>query len=258
MATVISIASSKGGVAKSTSTVEIATVFHNMGHRVLVIDLDENCSLSKNVGAEINTKKTIYEILHGNINVFDAVQKNELFDIITGSKSLSLVAQEFIDRDDVYLLADLMGILKDDYDFIFIDNAPSRSLLLTMTYIAADYVIIPTVCDDSSTDMVLETENDINALVNNRHHDSHAKIIGYLLTWYKKTTNMHGVALEKLQEIANEKEVPPFVMVVSEAIKASEVKTYHTAICNIAKSSKIGREYYDIAEEILKRIKEDN
>lgn len=257
MAKVISIASSKGGVAKSTSTVELATVFHNMKYRVLAIDLDENCSLSKNIGAELNTKQTIYEVLHGTVNVFDAVQHNDLFDVIVGSKSLSLVAQEFVDRDDVYLLGDLMEILKDEYDFIFIDNAPSRSLLLTMTYIAADYVIIPTVCDDSSTDMVIETENDINTLVNNRHHDSHAKVIGYILTWYKKT-NMHGVALEKLQEIANEKDVPPFVLTVSEAVKASEVKTYHTAVCEIAKSSKIGREYYEIAEETLKRIKGDN
>lgn len=257
MANVISFISSKGGVAKSTSTVEVATVFQNMGYRVLVIDLDENSSLSKNIGAELNTKKTIYEVLHGRINVFDAIQKHDLFDIITGSKSLSLVAQEFIDRDDVYLMLDLMDILKDDYDFIFIDNAPSRSLLLTMTYIATDYAIIPTVCDESSTDMVMETEKDINALVNNRHHDSHAKVIGYILTWYNKRTNMHYAALDKLQVLANQKEVPPFVMTAAAAIIASEVKTLHTAICRKYKSSKIGRNYYNIAEEIIKRIKED-
>lgn len=256
MANVISFASSKGGVAKSTSTVEIATVFRNMGYRVLVIDLDENCSLSKNIGAELGTNRTIYEVLHGTVNVFDTIQKNKLFDVITGSKSLSLVAQEFIDRDDVYLLGDLMEILKSDYDFIFLDNAPSRSLLLTMTYIAADYVVIPTVCDDSSTDMILETENDIYALVNNRHHDSHAKVIGYLLTWHKRTI-MHSVALEKLQEIASEKEIPPFVMTISEAIKVSEVKTYHTAVCFDAKTSKVGIEYSNVAEEILRRIEGD-
>jgi chromosome partitioning protein len=256
MSKIISIASSKGGVAKSTSTVELATVLTNMGHRVLVIDLDENCSLGKNVGAELGTAKTIYEVLHGKVNVFEAIQKNALFDIITGSKSLSLVASEFIDRDDVYLLADLMEILQDDYDFIFIDNAPSRSLLLTMTYIAADYIIIPTVCDDSSTDMIIETERDIDALVNNRHHDSHAKVIGYLLTRYQKT-NMHGIAFEKLEEIAAEKENPPFVMSISEAIKASEVKSFRTAISSTAKSSKLGREYYAVANEILKRIGED-
>ena len=94
MAKVISVASAKGGVAKSTSTVELATVFKNMGNRVLVIDLDENCSLSKNVGAETGTSKTIYEVLHARVNVFDTIQKIDLFDIITGSKSLSLVAVE--------------------------------------------------------------------------------------------------------------------------------------------------------------------
>ena len=56
------------------------------------------------------------------MNVYDSIQHNDLFDVIVGSKSLSLVAQEFIDRDDVYLLADLMDILKSDYDYIFIDS----------------------------------------------------------------------------------------------------------------------------------------
>lgn len=254
MAKVFSISSAKGGVAKSSSTVEIATVLAQYKKRVLVIDLDENCSLSKNVGAEIGNNKSIYEILHGSLgSIEEAIQHLDLFDIIAGSKQLSLVAKEFVERDDVYLLADLMDMLKEEYDYIFLDNAPSQSLLLTMTYISADYVIIPTVCDESSSDMVYEVEHDVAALRNNRNHDSHAEIIGYILTRYKGT-NMDIVALEKLQDEASTKEVPPFVMTVSDAVIVSEVKTYRTAVCAMRKSSKTAREYYAITDEIIRRV----
>lgn len=257
MAKVIGITSSKGGVAKSTSTVEIASIYHDMGYRVLVIDLDENCSLTMNIGADITEQKTIYDVLHGRINIFDTIQKTSYFDIVSGSKSLSLIPQEFVDRDDVYLLADLMEILQDEYDFIFLDNAASRSLILTMIYIAADIIVIPTDCDDSSIQMVVETERDIMTLVNNRHHDSHAKVIGYILARYKKNTSMHAISLEKLQDLANQKENPPFVMTASETIKLSEAKTFHVAVSSEAKSSKTGREYYKIAEEMLRRMGEE-
>lgn len=259
MTKVIGFISAKGGVSKSTSTVEIATIFHKKGKRVLVIDLDENCSLSKNVGADLTTNKTIYEVLHATENVFDCIQHNELFDIITGSQSLSRVPKEFVEDDDNFLLLDLMDIIKNDYDYVFIDNAPSRSKLLTMTYIAVDYVIIPTVCDEASTDMIVQTEKDIKKLVENRHHDSHAQVIGYVLTSYRNTA-MHSIALEKIQEFANQKEVPPFVLTVSEAIIMSEVKTYHTAVYTekvTSKTKKIREEYLAIADAILKRVEEE-
>jgi len=256
MAKVISVGTIKGGIGKTTTTIELATVLKNKGKRVLVIDLDENCSLCKNIGANIETNKTSYEVLHGDVNVYDAIQHLKFFDIIVASKSLSMVEKQFIDRDDVYLLADLCDILKDDYDFIFIDNAPSRSLLLTMTYIAADYIICPAECDDSSTDMIIETERDVEALVNGRNHDSHAKVIGYILNRFQKT-NMHYVALEKLEIMASKKKKPPFVAFISQAINASEIKTYHTAISETSKSSKLGRQFYQIAEEILRRVEED-
>lgn len=260
MAYVISFMSAKGGVAKTSSTIEIAAIFKKKGFRTLVIDLDENCSLSKNVGAEWSSaERTIYEVLHATENVYDCIQHLDIFDIIVGSKSLSRVPKEFVEDDDNFLLADLMEILKEDYDFIFIDNAPSRSKLLTMTYIAVDYVIAPTVCDESSTDMIIEVENDIYKLVNNRHHDSHAKIIGYVLTCYKSNTSMHSVALEKMQDLANEKEgdLKPFIMTVTEGIIMSEVKTFHTAVClekTDKKTEKIQNEYKAISDAILKRV----
>ena len=194
MAKTISIASAKGGVGKSTCTVEIANAIRNITHKkVLVIDLDENSTLSDNVGADVDAKNTIYEVLTGQCAITDAIQHIQLFDIIPGSKSLSKAHIEFTDREDVYLLSDIIEFIKDDYDYIFVDNAPSRSVLLTMTIIAADYIVIPTMADNGSMKMVKEMENDIAKLVKGRNHESHAIIIGYILNFYRQT-NMFDMA----------------------------------------------------------------
>lgn len=249
---VISICTQKGGVSKTSSTIEIATVLKNKGRRVLVIDLDQQCSLTKNIAADLSGN-TIYDVLHANCSIEDAIQQNDLFDVIAGSPSLSRADREFVEDDDNFLLLDVMELVKDNYDYAFVDLGPNRSKLTTMTYIASDYIIPATLCDESSIDGVVVTQKDVQKLVEGRHHDSHAKILGYILAYNEKTT-MHAIALENLQELVEEQGGYPFLKTVSKAIRISEVKTLHTAVCKIEKSSKTAREYYAIAEEIIKRV----
>lgn len=258
MAKVIAISSAKGGVGKTSSTIELATILKNMGHKVLVIDLDENCSLSKNVGAELYADKTIYEVLHVKTNpdfeMDEIIQHLDLFDIIVGSKSLSKISKEFCinpEDEDEYIVADICEFIAKEYgyDFIFLDNAPSRSLLLTMTYIASDYVLIPTVCDECSLDMVDETLGDIKKLTSGRKALSHAKVIGLILNMYKNS-NMYNAAYDMLKDIETDLNIP--VYTVNYAIKVSEVKTLRTAVSKINKGSTVARAYYEIAEDIVK------
>ena len=256
MAKFISVTSSKGGVGKSTSTVEIAARLHDKGYRVLVIDLDENCSLSKNIGADVTSiDATSHSALTGAKSVAECVQHHDLFDILVGSKKYADAELEFKGDDDKYRLADLKEIVDDDYDFIFADNAPSRSILLKMIYIASDYVIIPTFCDVSSMDMIHETELDIETLKNNRNHDSHAEVIGYILSNYRASTTMNNIAFSDLQEMAAKYDNPPFVEKVHEAISASAAKTFQTSISRSdKKSSLINIDYDSITDRVLERV----
>lgn len=258
---VLSFMSAKGGVGKSTSSLEVAALLTKKGYKTLLIDLDENNSLSKNAGADIDSpetvEKTVYEVFHAKEDVHDCIQHLEFYDILPGSKSLSKIEKEFIENDDNFLLLDLCEILSEDYDFIIVDNAPSRSKLLTMTIIAASYVICPTECDESSTDMILETESDIYKWTNNRHKDSKAKVIGYILSRYNSRTIMHNVALDTLLEMAGEDK---FVKTISDAIVLSEAKTYKTSAClsneiEKNKTKKILAEYNDLVDAILEKIK---
>ena len=261
MSKVISLCSAKGGVGKTSCTVELACAIKDLTKKkVLVIDLDENCSLSKNIGAEINNLTTIHEVLLSKCKIDDAIQHNELFDVIAASKSLSLAPVEFADRNDIWLLGDLVELLQSEYDYeyIFIDNAPSRSILLSMTYVAADYVIIPTMSDDSSIDMVFETEKDIDKLKNGKGHESHAEIIGYILNNFKKS-NMYDMAAETLKDHIEDlnMDIKPFIAVVNETIKVSEVKTLHSSMYKSNKSTSVSRSFYTMAEKIIEREQEE-
>lgn len=251
MPTTISICSQKGGVSKSSTTIELAAVFKKKGKRVLVIDFDQQCSLTKDVGGDLSGN-TIYNVLHADCEIKEAIQHLELFDLVAGSESLSRADREFIEDDDNFILSDIIEFLPD-YDYIFIDNAPSRNKLLTMTYIASDYIIIPTECDESSKDSLVTTQKDVYKLVNGRHHDSHAKILGYILAKYERTA-MHQIALEDLHGLAESNPDRPFVAAIRKSIKVSEVKTFHTAVTEMYKRLPIADDYTFIADLILERL----
>lgn len=252
MANVISVCSQKGGVSKSSTTIELASEFKKRGYNVLVIDFDQQCSLSKNINGDLSAA-SIYDVLHGEVPINDAVQHLEFFDLVTASESLSRADREFIEDDDVFLLADLVGIVNDEYDYIFVDNAPSRNKLLTMTYVASDYVIIPTECDESSLDSLVTTQRDIYKLVNGRHKDSHAKILAYILT-KNENTLMHKIAYDNLVSIAESSPDEPFIETVRKSIKMSEVKTFHSAVVKEYPSSSIARDFIRITDKILERL----
>jgi chromosome partitioning protein len=252
MAKVISICSQKGGVAKTSVTIEIAALFKIRGYKVLVIDFDQQCSLTKNVEGSL-AGNTIYSVFHADCTINEAIQHLECFDLIAGSESLSRAGSEFTDDDDITLLKEIVDIVKDDYDFIFVDNGPSRNQLLTMTYVAADYVVIPTECDESSMDGLVTAQNDISILKNSAHKDSHAKIIGYILTKYENT-NMHNIAMEDLQALAKKNKDKPFVAKIRKSIKVSEAKTFHEPVVILNRGLPIADDFVNVANEIIKRV----
>lgn len=254
MAKVISIYAQKGGVAKSSTTIEVATALTLMGKKVLVIDFDQQCSLTKNSGGSV-TGNSICEVLHAECEIKEAIQHLELFDLIAGSERLSKADADFKERDDVFAMLDIIDFIKDDYDYIFIDNTPSRSVLLTMTYVATDYVVIPTEADEGSLDGLVTTIKDINMLVNTRNHESHAKIIGFVLTRAENTA-LHQVALETLEDLSNNMDTKPFVMKVRKSIKEGEVKSFHTSIFKMYKNTNVAKDYMALAKAIVEKIDE--
>jgi len=192
----IAVANQKGGVAKSTTCWEVGTCLKDLGYKVLVIDFDQQSNLTGYVNAD-RTKPSIYDCLKAEESIEDAIQETEDFDFIPASEKLSKADKEFSAPEDIYLLKELLKFIENDYDFAIIDNSPSRNSLLNMSYIAADYMIIPTECDTGSIDGIDAIYGDLTKY--RRINWTNAKVVALILTKFENTA-MHTLALEQLEE----------------------------------------------------------
>ncbi len=260
---IITISNQKGGVGKTTSTIEIAANLTRMGKKVLVVDFDPQGDTTRSVGGDADYKN-IFDVLNVTeenfVPIKESIQKTDYFDLICSAKALTKIGATIMDaRDDIYLLADVLDSVRDSYDYILIDNNPDASTLAYMSMVAADYVIIPATPDDNALEGVRETENTLKKLTSSRNQESHAQILGYILVRRVKSSIVHSINYEKLVEIADEKntQLKPFVASISQTVKIDEAKLLRTPISTLSKSSTQAREYYEIAETIIERLEKE-
>lgn len=254
MAYTICIANQKGGVGKTTTSIEIAASLFNRGKRVLVIDFDQQRNLSKYVGADLGLP-SIFTVLTGDSPIADAIQHTESgFDVIISSDELSTADKEFNDpTEDIFLLADVIEMVKDDYDYVVIDNSPARNILNQMSYVAADGIIMPTEADEGGNDGLYAIYQDVEKFKNHRNKLSHAEYLGFILNKYEKT-NIFQIAYENL-EAAKEKMNPDaFILTVRKASVSSEAKTMKQSIQKYKRSSTVATDYRAVADTIIEKV----
>ncbi len=253
---VISVINQKGGVGKTTTTIELASCFSILKYKTLVIDLDQQCNASKYVNADMS-KPDIFKVLNVECSIAEAIQtiplnKDASIDFIIASEALSKADRKFTDFDDIYLLHDVVEAIKDDYDYIFIDNCPSRSIMMTMSYYASDYIVTPTDCDEGSVDGIDKIYSDIMALRNSKHSTISAKMLAIILNKYEKTS-MHQAAYEDLIAAAKNNADNPKVYIVRKSIVASECKTFRESMQVYKPDSNPAIDYMNIAKDIIKK-----
>ena len=253
MSKVIGVINQKGGVGKTTATIELAnSLAEKTGKKVLVIDLDQQRNLSTYAGADL-TLPTIYDVFLAKCDIAEAVQKCGRIDIITASKELSRADKEFDGHDDIFLLYDVIDIIRNDYDYIFIDNGPARSTLLTMAYVASDYVVIPSDADDGSINGVDEVYKDILKYRQGKRPITQAKIAMLLLNRCENTI-IHQTTKEQLKEKSESFLDKPAVVSIRKAIAATECKSFRKPIMDYCPGSNVTSDYDKAASKLLEKI----
>ncbi len=265
MAYAIALANQKGGVGKTTGTVELSTILCELGKKVLAIDLDQQCNLTKNSKLPEGMKigDTIYELFTDDaIKVQDVIKTTEAgYDLLPGSPKMSKADKDFSDTPDTYLLSDLLDSLSEEYDYFLIDNAPARNTLLNMSYLAADYFIM---CADSGEDSLDGIDSIATDMMKfhkaGKRALSNAKILGVIITRYRKT-NISDAIIEITEENMAENipeviktEEKPFVMTVRETSKVDEAKMMHQPLQKYKRSATAAIDYREIADEIIRRV----
>lgn len=282
MTKTIMVSNQKGGVGKTTTTLELGAIYARKGKRVLVIDLDGQVNLSMYVNAKYDDKNipTIRDVLleikeimkHPESETDDNMEEEDAdiitrsiqttgegFDIIAGHRNLSNALAEFSDTTDVFLLKELISCL-EDYDYIFIDSAPARSPLLNMGYVAANYCLILTEADKASQDGVKQVVTDIKLLKKSKMSD--IVILGILLNKNEDLKNQEE-AYEDLCAFGKTNDCMPFETIISKAAGATTAKNMYKSIHAYRDTKGIDKrsiqgiltDFDNLAIEIEKRIK---
>ena len=146
---IITIANQKGGVGKTTTVVNLATALASIDKKVLVIDMDPqyNSSMSFNV---YEPNLSIYRVFSNEVNIKNTIQKSQIpnLDVISACEDLAAAEYELADDEDRnMLLKNYISLVKDNYEYIFIDTPPTLGLLTVSSLTASDEVLIPVQCE---------------------------------------------------------------------------------------------------------------
>ncbi|AEK74128.1 chromosome partitioning protein ParA [Rickettsia conorii subsp. heilongjiangensis] len=252
---VIAIVNQKGGVAKTTTTVNLATAFAAVNKKILVIDLDPQGNSSTGFGiSQQQRKNTIYQVLTNLIELQDAIISTDIpnLEIITSNTNLSAAELDLTKlKDREYILMKLLAEIKILYDYIIIDCPPSLNLLTVNALVASDEVLIPMQCDFYSLEglsHLLKTIEIVEKKLNPK-----IKIAGILFTMYDKRNRLTEQVEDDVRKCLGEL---VFKTVIPRNIKLSEAPSYgQPAIIYDYKCSGAVA-YIELTKEILERYGE--
>lgn len=255
MADVITIANRKGGVGKTTTTLNLAYSLKELGKKVLVIDLDPQANLTRCFDVE-NTEniKTIGHLLITEMEeeesylVEDYTKSYDEIDIIPSSVYLSAVETQMrIETGSERILSEIVNQAKEHYDYILIDTSPSLNILTINALCASDSVLI--VADTQlfaivGIDELLKTIQKIKKRVNPK-----LKVQGILLTMCENRTNLSKTLTEQVEEMF-QKKIKVFQTKIPKTVKVGEAIYSGQSIKKYAKGSSVDIAYDNLAKEI--------
>lgn len=255
MAKTYVIANQKGGIGKTTTATTLAGILAR-NNKTLLIDADPQGNSTATYQAVIDNQSTLYDVMvdADKIPLAEAIQHMENGDIVASDPLLSK-AEKMLDGDveGLYRLSDAINEMNDsadtDYDYIVIDTAPSLSVVLYNSLIAADEVIIPVTADAYSIQGLRQLYDTIKAV--KKRQNPKLKIAGLLLVKYSGRSNLEKTVLEDLTNIAAEMGTKLFETKIRECIKTKEAQTAKKLLTQYAPNCTTMQDYDAFVEELM-------
>jgi len=246
-AEVIAFANQKGGVAKTTTTLNLAVAFAESGHRVLCVDLDPQGNLTMSQGIDPDkVEKSLYDVLVHDMPLSEIIVEREI-DIAVSS--IDLAGAEIAMSTKIGRERSLEKALKEvagDYDFVCIDTPPSLGLLTINALTAANKVIVPVQCEYLSMRGLVQLQNTLRMIQENLNPD--VKIEGILPTMLDTRTVHAKEAIEILEENFGDL---VFQSRIRKAIKFAEAPVKGSSVLKYDSSSNAANYYRELAKEVL-------
>ncbi len=247
IARVIAFANQKGGVAKTTSTLNLAAALKEKEHRVLCIDMDPQGNLTMSQGLNPDSiERSMFDVLVHRLPIENVIQKAEI-DLAVSSIDLAgaeLALSSMIGRERA--LEKALVPMKEAYDYVLIDTPPSLGLLTINALVAADHVIVPVQCEYLSLRGLVQLENTLAMIRENLNPN--VEIMGILATMFDRRTLHAREAVEILEENFGDL---VFKTRIKKTIRYAEAPVKGTSVLKYDPSGNAAEAYRDLAKEVL-------
>ena len=253
MGKIIAIANQKGGVGKTTTAVNLSAAIAQAGKKVLMADLDPQGNTTSGLGRTVTERISIYDALMGRAQLKNCIQQTEIkkLHLIGSDIRLAGAEVELVSvKEREFYLKKLLGAVRDDYDFIFVDCPPSLSLLTLNALAAADSVLVPIQCEYYALEGVTALMNTINRVKHT--FNPRLEIEGILLTMLDGRTNL---GIQVVDQVKKHFRKDVFATMIPRNVRLGEAPSHGEPICLYDPKSSGAIAYEALAKEVLARNK---
>lgn len=253
MGKIVAVSNQKGGVGKTTTSVNLASALVELEKRVCLVDIDYQANATTNLGVNrSNLKASSTNLFMNQVPVQDVlirVPKVEI-DIIPAKFDLSNVEGALLSDDNKnYILANALEPIRDNYDYIIIDCPPSLGLITTNALIAADSVLIPVQCEFLAMDGLTQLLNTIRFIQNKKQYAERKLVIeGVLLTMLDTRSNIGYEVINEVKTYFREK---VFKTIIPRNVKVAVSSSYGLPVTEFSPRSKASLGYKSLAKEVV-------
>ena len=248
----MTIANQKGGVGKTTTTINLAAALAEKGKKVLVIDMDPQGNTSSGLGIdkdELDT--TVYQLMIGDNTFEECVQKEvfENLDVLAANVNLAGIEIETMDMEDRnYILHDIIEKIKEEYDYIIIDCPPSLNALTINAMTTADSVLVPIQCEYYALEGLSQLIYTID-LVRERLNPK-LVINGVVFTMYDVRTNL---SMQVIENVRNNLNQTIYDTIIPRGVRLAEAPSHSLPITKYDRRSAGAQAYLALADEVIER-----
>ncbi|EFM10977.1 cobyrinic acid ac-diamide synthase [Paenibacillus curdlanolyticus YK9] len=250
MAKIIAITNQKGGVGKTTTSVNLGACLASLGKRVLLVDIDPQGNTTSGIGInKADVENCIYDILINDVHPRDAIVPTNIPGLNVIPATIQLAGAEIemvstISRE--VRLKKALHLVKQDYDYILIDCPPSLGLLTINSLTASDSVLIPIQCEYYALEGLSQLLNTVRLV--QKHLNTTLQIEGVLLTMFDARTNLGIQVIEEVKKYFQQK---VYQTIIPRNVRLSEAPSHGQAIITYDPRSKGAEVYLELAKEVI-------